>query len=86
MRYMKILSWPVELAAVYEHKKPPTPVKFRYKDPDGKIIAMTVDNISDISETNIAGVRAIIYKCNTDDINYELKFIVNSCKWELYRM
>ena len=83
---MKILSWPVELAAVYEHKKPPKPVKFKYKDPGGQTVNMMVDNICDINESNIAGVRAIIYKCETNAIQYELKFIVNSYKWELYRM
>ena len=87
---MKILAEPIEAAVWFKSKEKPHPVKFRYSDSDGTVRKVNVDKIISIDEIKIAGIRAFVYRCQSE-INgnmkvYELKYLVSDCRWELYKM
>jgi len=87
---MKILAKPIEAAVWFKSNEKPHPVKFRYIDLEGQVQYVNVDNIIDIKETKMAGIKAFVYRCQSDISGtlmvYELKYLVNECRWELYKM
>lgn len=87
---MKILAKPIEAAVWFKANAKPYPVKFRYADGEGQIRHVNVDHVADIKETKMAGIRAFVYRCQSDVdgtlMVYELKYLVNECRWELYKM
>ncbi len=87
---MKILAQPIEMIAWFQENNQPRPLKFRMKKNDDTIMVVKIKQINDIREENIAGVKAYVYKC-TSSVNgilttYELKYIINQCKWLLYKI
>lgn len=87
---MKILAEPIEAAVWFKSKEKPHPVKFRYSDSNGTVRKVNVDKIISIDEIKTAGIRAFVYRCQSE-INgsmklYELKYLVSDCRWELYKM
>jgi len=87
---VKILAEPVEAAVWFKAKEKPHPVKFRYSDSSGLVQKVTVDKIISVDEIKTAGIRAFVYRCQSE-INgsmkiYELKYLVSDCRWELYKM
>lgn len=87
---MKILAMPIEAAAWFKLKEKPQPVKFRYKDEEGMVHQIKVDQIQFVEEIKIAGIKAYVYRCQSQvggmEKLYELKYLVNDCRWELYKM
>lgn len=87
---MKILAEPIEAAVWFKSKKKPHPIKFRYSDREGLIRKVNVDKIISIDEVKIAGIRAFVYRCQSEMDGamkaYELKYLVDDCRWELYKM
>lgn len=87
---MKILAEPIDAIVKFKGGEKPMPYKFRYCDGDGNSQEVKVDRIITCDESKIAGIRAFIYRCQSevDGIEklYELKYIVHDCRWELYKM
>ena len=87
---MKILAAPIEAAVWFKSKEKPQPVKFRYEDADGVIHQIKIDRIQFVEEIKTAGIKAFVYRCQSQvngmEKMYELKYIVNDCRWELYKM
>ncbi len=87
---MKILAEPIEAAVWFKSKEKPHPVKFRYSNTDGLVRTINVDKIISIDEIKIAGIRAFVYRCQSEIAGtmklYELKYLVSDCRWELYKM
>ena len=87
---MKILAEPIEAAVWFRSKEKPHPVKFRDSDRDGRIQRINVDKVVSVEEIKTAGIRAFVYRCQSeiDGIEkvYELKYLVGECRWELYKM
>ncbi|MGI6730816.1 MAG: hypothetical protein ACOX5F_02825 [Anaerovoracaceae bacterium] len=87
---MKILAAPIETAVWFKLKEKPYPIKFRYSDREGLVHKVNVGKIISIDETKRAGIRAYIYRCQSeiDGIMkaYELKYLIDDCRWELYKM
>ena len=87
---MKIVAKPIEIIAVFYPSDVPMPYKFRMDDDDGMRITVKVDKVLETEKSRIAGIDCIIYKCqsiiNGLERRYELKFIINKCRWELYKI
>lgn len=87
---MKILAEPIDAVVKFKGKEKPIPYKFRYSDREEIIHEVKVDKILMSEETKLAGIRAYIYLCQSsiDGITklYELKYLINDCRWELYKM
>ncbi|HVI42253.1 MAG TPA: hypothetical protein VM577_16495 [Anaerovoracaceae bacterium] len=87
---MKILAEPIEAVVRFKLKEKPMPYKFRYSDKEELYHEVKVDKILMIEETKLAGIRAFVYRCQSEiDGNmkiYELKYLVSDCRWELYKM
>ncbi|MCI2061405.1 MAG: hypothetical protein LKJ83_01350 [Eubacteriaceae bacterium] len=49
-----------------------------------------MDKFINIEEKKIAGIRTINYSCQSRiggrDIRYELKYVIDDPRWELYKM
>ncbi|MCG8485232.1 MAG: hypothetical protein MJA31_18125 [Clostridia bacterium] len=87
---MRIVSKPIEMIAHFRDKNIPQPLKFRLKNIDHTYSIIKVDSVTEIREEKLAGIRAYVYKCqslikNTEKI-YELKYIIEDCKWILYKI
>lgn len=87
---MKILSEPIDAIVKFKGREKPNPFKFLYRDRDGIAHEIKIDKIISVEETQIAGIRAYIYLCQSqiDDTCklYELKYLISDCRWELYKM
>lgn len=87
---MKIIAEPIEAAVWFKAKEKPQPIKFKYSDRDGVKHQVKVDKILQTEELKIAGIKAFVYRCQSQIDNvekvYELKYIVQDCRWELYKI
>lgn len=87
---MKILAEPIEAVVRFKLKEKPIPYKFRYSDKDGIYHEVKIDKILMVEETKLAGIRAIVYLCQSEIEGtaklYELKYLVSDYRWELYKM
>ena len=87
---MKILAEPIDALVMFRGKDRPRPHKFRYFDRASKVHEVRIDKILQIDEVKTAGIRALIYRCQSETNGicalYELKYIIEDCRWELYKM
>lgn len=91
IRSMKILSEPIDAIVKFtKGKGHPVPYKFRYADKEQLNHEIKIDKIVTITELKLAGIRSIIYLCQSKidgiEMLYELKYLISDCKWELYKM
>lgn len=81
---------PINTIIVFEESKYPMPYRFRYVDDKGTAQDVYVDKFINIEEKKIAGIRTINYSCQSRiggrDIRYELKYVIDDPRWELYKM
>lgn len=87
---MKILAEPIDAIVIFKGKNKPKPFKFKYRDNNEVIHEIRIDKILQEEETKIAGIKAFIYRCQSEIDGvikvYELKYRIDECKWELYKM
>lgn len=88
---MKIVAKPIKMIAVFEYDdKPPRPYKFKMREESEEEITVVVDQVFDCSKEKKAGIESLVYKCqsiiNGMDCRYELKYIIASCRWQLYKI
>ena len=87
---MKIVAKPIKMIAVFEYDdRPPLPCKFRMREESGEEIVIVVDQCLTTKKSKIAGKECIIYECQSVirgiERRYELKYIILSCRWQLYK-
>ena len=88
---MKILARPIDVYAVFMQENKPHPIRFRIKKEDSEErTVIKVDKVLSVTDNKNAGKLSYIYRCS-GDINgcrreYELKYRIDECKWELYKM
>ena len=86
---MKIVAKPIDVVAVFAGHKKPVPYKFKYYEDSGERIAVSVDRIQCVEESRLAGIHAFIYTCQSEICGiekiYQLKYIIEQCRWELYK-
>ncbi len=87
---MKILAKPIDTIVVFKEAKHPMPYRFRVTEGDGRTRDIIVDKILSIDERKTAGIRSYIYRCRSlvdgMEKDYELKYILDDAKWQLYKM
>lgn len=87
---MKIVAKPVRMIAVFWPNEKPIPYKFKLKEENGEYTTIKIDKIIYSHKSKIAGIETIIYACQSviDGIEkrYELKYILATCRWELYKI
>lgn len=87
---MKIMSEPIDAIVKFKGKEKPVPYKFRYLDEEEVYNEVKIDKIITVEETKIAGIRAYIYRCQSQvkgvEKVYEIKYIIGECRWELYKI
>ena len=89
---MKIIAKPIDMIATFSSNRNrlPIPFKFRYETRSGERSEIRVDRIISTEKRKRAGTDSIVYTCQSQ-INgelhlYELKYIIGSYYWELYKI
>ena len=87
---MKIIGAPIDALVFFRKGTPPEPYKFKYTNPRGETETVVIGQILEMEEQKIAGIRALVYRCQSiirgEEKRYELKYIIPECRWELYKM
>ena len=87
---MKIVSKPIETIVWFKEKSHPFPVRFRLREKDGEYTMIHVDRITEVLPQKTAGIASLVYRCQslidgTERI-YELKYLIQECRWILYKI
>jgi hypothetical protein len=87
---MKILSKEIEMIAHFERNGVIVPHRFRIAGDDDEAHVISVGKVIKSEETSIAGIKAIVYDCQSliGGIQklYCLKYRILEHKWELYKI
>jgi len=88
---MKILAHPIDIIAVFkEAGRHPIPYRFKYTDTDGDICDVVIGKIISVDEKRMAGARTYNYLCQSEingvERQYVLKYNIQECKWQLYKI
>lgn len=87
---MKIIAKPIRVIACFFPGKYPIPYKFKMEEAAQERIEVRVEKILLVEEQMLAGIESIVYTCQSQIHNqnkrYDLKYIKQDCRWELYRM
>lgn len=90
---MKIVAKPIKAVVIFEYddkNKPPMPYKFKVREDSGEEITIVVDRFISVSKSRNAGEECIIYQCQSEingiEKRYELKYSIQKCTWQLYKM
>jgi NADH:ubiquinone oxidoreductase subunit D len=86
---VKVLSRQIDMIATFLSDGVIQPHRFRIED-DGGAQIIQVDKVIQTEETRLAGVKSIVFTCQSafGDIErrYELKYRIDEHRWELYKM
>ena len=87
---MKIIAKPIDALVMFKGKETPQPYKFRYQEENGAYREIRIDKVLQTEETKVAGIRALIYRCQSEIegtvILYELKYLIAEYRWEIYKI
>ena len=89
---MKLKEVPIDVIARFRVNGSgiPSPYKFRYKDEHGNTYDVKIDHIYHVKDHRFAGKRSFIYRCVStiadEEMMYELRYYVDECQWQLYKM
>jgi hypothetical protein len=84
---MKIVAKEIECVVNFDKRSEfPEPIRFRYKDKSEQYHVVVIDKIKRIERQRMAGIHSIVYSCITNNIVYELEYVLDTCKWCLFRV
>ena len=88
---MKEMNLPIDVVCKFvSGEKEPEPVRFRLTKADGSRTTVNIDQIKQIEHVTPGSNHSIMYRCVTDQdgrqVIYDIRFWVNSMKWELHRI
>lgn len=89
---MKILAEPIDAIVTFKAEKndKPRPYKFRYTDKDSNVYEVKIEKIFQVDEWKFAGIKSLVYRCSSVICGveklYEIRYIIDECRWELYKM
>lgn len=88
---MDIKNIPLQMFHVTSTTGEIRPIQFRRETENHTVQTVKVDEILSIKENNYAGINDFVFTCKSmseDNIEelYELRYIVKTHKWLLYRM
>ncbi len=86
---MRVIAKPVEMVYRTDVKGNMRPIRFRYKEGDSSSV-IPVDTVQNIEYSKKGVESTRTYTCSSliDDrqVDYELRFNLQSCCWMLFRM
>ena len=88
---MKILARRIDMIATFLSDGVIQPHRFRIAGEDGaESTVVHVEKVIQTEQTRIAGVKAIIFTCQSKfgeiERRYEIKYRIDDHRWELYKM
>ncbi len=88
---MRIISEPVEMIAWFTGDSWPRPLRFRRtRGEEEPARVVRVDRISQVTEEKKAGIRSLVYRCQSlvegREVVYELQYLPEDCRWRLYKI
>ncbi len=87
---MKVVARPIDAIVVFKGAERPLPYKFRYSDPDGITREVLVGRILLAEKRNAGGIDSLVYECQSriegTDRRYQLKYLIDECRWMLYKI
>lgn len=82
---MKIVAEPLDVVARFIAKEKPVPVKFRYQDKEIRIA-----QVIKIEEIREVGFKTYLYHCqgliSGAERRFELKYRLDNCSWQLFKI
>lgn len=86
---MRIVRKPIDVIAIFKRKELPMPIRVRM-EVDGQEVVVKVDHIIKVERQKIVGKGEIIYTCqsriNDKDKIYEIRFLLDTIEWILYKI
>lgn len=87
---MKILMWPIEMAAWFTQEGVINPIRYRVTSDQSEPSVVKIDKVILRTEEKLAGNKMIIFRCQSV-INglqkvYEVKYEIGTCRWFLFKM
>jgi hypothetical protein len=86
---MKVVAKDIETICHFS-KQGIVPLRFKYQDDGGSDIVIKVDKIISKDREKLCGNIALIFDCQSiiDGVGklYQLKYIVQDCKWFLFKI
>ncbi|MDO5754658.1 MAG: hypothetical protein Q4P28_00265 [Tissierellia bacterium] len=87
---MKIMMKKISMIALFHNKECPIPLKFGILRPNKEPFYLRVGSIIHWEYEKKAGIPAYLFQCvsiiDHREIRYELKFIIPSSCWYLYKI
>lgn len=84
---MKIVAKPIECVVSFDKRNEfPEPIRFRYFDKEEVAHVIVIEKIKKIERQRMAGIHSIVYSCVSNNIEFELKYVLDTCKWCLFRV
>ena len=81
---MKLIGRPIDAIVVFKGTERPLPYKFKYTDDSGECRQIMVGKIICVDERHIAGAKSCMI--GDDEKRYQLKYMVDQCRWVLYKI
>lgn len=86
---MRIVRKPIDVIAIFKRKELPMPIRVRM-EVDGQEVVVKVERIIKVEKVKSVGKGEIVYTCqsriNSVDRMYELKFLLDTIEWSLYKI
>lgn len=82
---MNCNNLPVQVILHCDAKGELRPLRFQFTDASGRQCVVHVSEITDIRTVEFSGNEAMLYLCRSSESLYELKYLVQSHKWVLFR-
>ncbi|WP_315109523.1 hypothetical protein [Clostridium intestinale] len=87
---MKIISKPIDMVAWFDKTGKAHPVRFRFEDENGEFKSIVVGKVLNIDLEKLCGNPARVFTCqsNIDGVTklYEIKFILGTSQWLLFKI
>lgn len=87
---MKIVARPIDAIVVFQQGTHPVPHKFKFRDTDGTIKYVRVEQIFQSKTGSSGNMENILYVCQShidgQVRRYELKYFLKDARWELYKL
>lgn len=87
---MKVVSKKIEMIAYFKKDGRINPLRFKIENEDGTYIAIKIEKVVDTKLERLCGNNAKVFTCqsNIDGMMkiYEIKFILETSQWMLFKM
>ena len=87
---MKIVARPIDAIVVFQQGTHPVPHKFKFRDKDGTVKYVRVEQIFESRTGSSGSTENILYVCQSHIDGqlrrYELKYFLKEARWELYKI